>query len=119
MEERPKIKGQLELEAEQFHLKNPHIYKLVCRFAKEAIDAGQTKYSVPAIWEVIRWEIKVKNKDLDFKMPNNHRAYYARWWLNKHPDYPRFFRLATLRSVNHPFVDRFGRDIDDEDEGES
>ena len=94
-----------------YHQKNPIVYKLICRFANEAIQAGHAKYGIATIWERIRWEITVNTNDIDFKMPNNHRAYYARLWLKDHPQWPDFFETAELRSERPVQVDRFGRSL--------
>jgi len=107
--------GQLEREALDFHRENPRVYVLVCRFAQEAIDRGATKYAIATIWERLRWEVQIVTGDMDFKLPNNHRAYYARLWLKNHPQYPDFFRTCTLRSVTGGPRDRYGRDEDDPD----
>ena len=93
-----------------YHQNNPRIYQLVCQYANQAIRAGHQNYGIATIWERIRWEITVNTNDMHFKMPNNHRAYYARLWLKDNPGYPDFFRTAELRSLrgNAP-VDRYGR----------
>jgi hypothetical protein len=95
-----------------YHQNNPRVYRLVCEFAAAAIRAGHENYGLATIWERIRWEITVNTDDVNFKMPNNHRAYYARLWLKDHPEYLDFFRTAELRSLrgNAP-VDRYGRTL--------
>lgn len=108
------IKGELEKKAEEFHAANPIVYRLVCRYAQDAINAGYSKLSMSLIWERIRWEICIATKDVDFKMPNNHRAYYSRMWLRDHPDYDGkypFFKTCRLRSVYSGKTDRFGLDV--------
>lgn len=103
---------------EVFHEANPRVYPLVCRFAAEAISRGFTQYGISPIWERVRWEINMTNRSNidaeDFKMPNNHRAYYARLWLKDHPQYDGehpFFRTAELRSLREPDrnTDHYGR----------
>ena len=93
-----------------YHHNNPVVYELVCRFADQAIRSGYLKYAISPIWERVRWEINVVTRDRNFKMPNNHRAYYSRHWLNNHPEKPKFFRIARLRSLGNAPVDQFGRD---------
>ncbi len=95
-----------------YHQNNPQVYQLICHFAGQAMRAGHSKYGISAIWERVRWEIAVTTRDTNFKMPNNHRAYYARLWLENHPHHPKFFRTAVLRSErpNRP-VDRYGRTL--------
>jgi hypothetical protein len=105
--------SELEREFLDFHRENPRVYVLVCQFAQQAIDLGFEKYAIATIWEVLRWEVQTKTRDRDFKLPNNHRAYYARLWLKNHPEHPDFFRTCSLRSVEHGQRDRYGRDVDD------
>jgi hypothetical protein len=97
-----------------YHEKNPRIYQLICKFAAEAIGRGKEEWGIAGIWELIRWQVDIETGDPDFKMPNNHCAYYARLWLLRHPNHPEFFRTCRLRSEGGE-VDRFGRDLDDED----
>ena len=102
---------QLYNEWRVYHENNPRIYQLICAYAEAAIRRGHNKYAIATIWERIRWEITVDTNDIDFKMPNNHRAYYARLWLKDHPQHPGFFRLAELRS-ERGLIDRFGRSME-------
>lgn len=106
--------SKLKAEFEIYDRANPQVYELVKRFAYEAISAGYVAYGVATIWERIRWEITIHNRSnidgADFKMPNNHRAYYARKFLDEHPQYPDFFRTAHLRSTGPLPVDRYGRE---------
>ena len=94
-----------------YHKANPEVYDLICRFAAEAINRGHREYAIATIWERIRWHIDIELNvgGEEFKLPNNHRAYYARYWLEQHPQYPDFFRTATLRSMSNVPVDRWGR----------
>ena len=90
-----------------FHEVNPHVYPLINRFTYEALAAGFTHYGIGAIFERIRWYINIETKSPElFKMPNNHRAYYARVWMKKHPKEKGFFRLRRL-DVEDIEVDEF------------
>jgi hypothetical protein len=103
--------GQLFNEWYVYHQENPHIYQWICRLARQAEQAGHSHYGIATIWEKIRWEITVGTNDKHFKMPNNHRAYYARHWNTEHPRTDPFFRTAELRSMRHVDVDRYGRSL--------
>jgi hypothetical protein len=95
-----------------YHQNNPHIYDLICKHAAQAMRAGHSHYGIATIWEKIRWDITVGTNDKNFKMPNNHRAYYARLWNKNFPHDPPFFREAMLRSErNYNHVDRWGREL--------
>jgi len=88
----------LEREFIEFDAANPRVYALLCRFAQEAIDAGCTRLGIAMLYERIRWEVYILTSDDDFKLNNNHRAYYARKWLAEHPEYPLFFETRKVKS---------------------
>lgn len=98
-----------------YHARNPHIYGYVDYFARQAISRGYDKFAIATIWERIRWEIAIEVRDTNFKLPNNHRAYYARLWMANNPEHPHFFRIAALRSMFPVRVDRYGRETDGDD----
>ena len=112
----PLIEYRLYKEWQAFHVANPQIYWLVCKFADEVINAGHKKYAIDSIWGRMRWHLDIETRTAhNFKFPNNHRAYYARLWLDEHPDYPKFFRTCALRSQGEGgHRDRFG--VHDNDE---
>ena len=86
-------------EFEQFDRDNPKIWELIERFCAAVIEAGMKKWSISGIFERIRWEFYVVTKSKDeWKINNNHRAYYARKWLAAHPEYPDFFETRRVRS---------------------
>lgn len=108
--------GQLEQEFWLFHNDNPNVYQLLCKSAQEVIDKNYSQFAIACLWEHMRWELTVVTGDVNFVLPNNHRAYYARLWLRDHPEFPKFFKTTMLRSVRDEPVDRFGRGVADYDE---
>jgi hypothetical protein len=98
-----------------FHTKNPNVYVLICEHAQEAMDAGHVKYGMGAIFELIVWHyaVRMANPDLNFKMPHNHRAFYARMWVKNNPAYPKFLQLKEQPSrwLKKPKTDKFGQPI--------
>ncbi len=88
--------SKLESRFLEFHLRNPQVYTLFDRFAKEAIRAGRTILSAGLIFERIRWETQVLTTDPDYKLNNNHRAYYARLWMNNHQKTTVRFRTRVV-----------------------
>lgn len=91
-----------------FHEANPGVYRLFCRFTREAIERGRRHFSVCMVIERIRWETMIVTADADFKINNNHRAYYARLWMREHPEHDGFFR--TRRVVATGRLNRVGDD---------
>ena len=92
--------GPLREEFEKFHAANPHVYQAICKLAETAIERGRTHYSIATIYEVVRWHGHFgTNSDGDFKLNNNHRAFYARLWLADHPERPEFFGTRVQRAL--------------------
>ncbi len=87
----------LESQFLNFHARNPKVYELFQLFATQAILAGRKVLSAGLIFERIRWETMVITTDPDFKLNNNHRAYYARLWMDDHPDADGTFRTRQVR----------------------
>jgi len=81
-----------------WHKKNPHVWDLFQKFTFQAINAGRSRYSVNAIFERIRWHTDIETQGDPFKISNNHRAYYARYFHVMYPKHDGFFRTSELRS---------------------
>jgi len=82
----------------EFHTKNPKVWEMFKKFTFDVIDSGRKNYSVNAIFERIRWHTDIETKGDNFKLSNNHRAYYARHFNELYPEYDDFFRVRELRS---------------------
>lgn len=77
--------ASLQDKFEKFDAENPHVYQLYRKFAAEAVDSGMKKLSISLVTERVRWEAKIVTRsDDNFKINNNHRAFYARK-LNQEP----------------------------------
>ena len=84
------------LKFKEFHLSNPMVYELFKRFSFEAINNNHKHLSVAMIIERIRWETTVSTNDLEFKINNNHKPYYARLFMSDCPIYKGFFRTKEM-----------------------
>lgn len=99
----------LEPAAWKFHEDNPEVWVLVCQHAQAAKNRGFTEFAIDMIWNVIRWERQLAiGPEHKFKMPNNHRAYYSRWYNNT---FGYFFRECRLRSRGGGRYDQHGLEI--------
>ena len=92
---------EMNEQAEAFHQRYPRVSILFVRFAKEIIDRGYKNYSVNAIFERIRWETDTPDIDgkSTFKLSNNHRAWYARKFMETYPEHAGFFRTRPRKSA--------------------
>jgi len=99
-------KDEIEGAAKAFHLEHPDIWRLFVRFTNEAINRGFQNYSVNSIFERIRWETDMGGDgEIKFKLNNNYRPYYARWFMNTRPQYAGFFRTRELVSKHRAATD--------------
>ena len=90
--------NSLEKKFNKFDAENPHVWRMFLQFADQVRLTGRLVYSVNAIFEKIRWHTDIETKsDTDFKLSNNHRAYYARKYMNSHPNRAGFFNTKSVR----------------------
>ena len=83
----------------EFHKNNPHVYDLVEQFTFDVINRGYNNYSINSVFERIRWHTDIETKcEREFKLSNNHRAYYARFFHHLHPQHDGFFRTKETKS---------------------
>ena len=81
----------------EWHLKNPHVWKLFEKYTCDAIDAGLTSYSHWLIINRIRWDFEVVTKSGEFKISNNYIAFYARLFHAYHPEHSSFFKIKPFK----------------------
>lgn len=86
---------------EKFHVENPHVYELFKKFAKQALDAGRQTLSGSLIMERIRWETVIQTTGDQFKLNNNHCAFYARKF---HEDHPQFGEVFVTRQQRKEYA---------------
>ena len=88
----------LEEKFKQFDKDNPHVWDLFVKYTEDVVRAGKKNYSSKAIFERIRWHTDIETKsDVQFKLSNNHTAYYARKYMDTFPDRQGFFNTKQLR----------------------
>ena len=91
---------EMEEAAVKFHKENPKVWEYFVKFTFEVIERGFSKYSVNGVFERIRWETYQADVDgrSTFKLNNNYRAFFARWFMDLYPEYSGFFRLRAMPS---------------------
>jgi hypothetical protein len=104
MSEQPDLFGTPEAPANkleaafwEFHAARPDVYELVDRFSRIAA-ARRPHFSINVVFERIRWETNIERGEVDFKINNNHRPYYARLWMRHNPAHKGFFRTRELKA---------------------
>jgi len=79
-----------------WHKENPHVYLLFDKFTRQAISRGHKNLSGWLIVNRIRWETSIVTTGEDFKISNDHIAFYARLWKAKHPEHKDLFTTKRM-----------------------
>jgi hypothetical protein len=87
----------LEAAFQAFHAEHPEVYRKFCDYADEVIGRGFKQFSSDAIFHRVRWFMKVEGGRKLFEINNNHTPYYARMWMQEHPQWPKFFELRHVK----------------------
>ncbi len=96
-------RDELARQFRRYHRDHPEVYDLVKRFTFDRIHKGFKNYSINSIFERIRWETATPKYGVrEFKLSNNHRAFYARLFMKDFPQYGEFFRLRRQTSRDQP-----------------
>lgn len=90
--------ASLDERFQAFHRANPHIYRLLVMYAREARDRGFEHYGMKALWEVVRWNEYVRKTDETFKANNSFTSRYARMIMAQEKDLAGFFETRKMRS---------------------
>lgn len=78
---------------ERYHEDNPKVYRLLVSLARGYKSAGRTRFGIRRLWELLRWEMIVERDAADdFRLNNNHLAYYSRLIMEREPDLAGFFQ---------------------------
>jgi hypothetical protein len=76
-----------------FHAENPIVYTLLVQYARQAKSAGVKKLGIALLFERLRWYSMVETTGDEYKLNNNHRAYYARLIMKNNPDLAGMFEI--------------------------
>ena len=81
---------------------HPMVWRLFIEFTNERIADGFKHGSANAVFERIRWETDQADVDgqSTFKLNNNYRAVFARWFMTDFPEHDGFFRLRKQTSAD-------------------
>lgn len=94
-----KTTKQLKREFYKFHRSNPHVWKLLVRFAFEALESNVRRIGISLLIERLRWEVQVVTQSSDgYKINNNHRAFYARRLARHYPELANLFETRRQKS---------------------
>ena len=83
---------------QKFHKENPHIYNAFEQQVFKAIEKGRKKVSAKLIINWIRWNEYLRSSDQNFKINDAFQSYYARLFVEKHPEHSDIFDFRKLRN---------------------
>lgn len=83
---------------EIFNQNNPHVFEAFEQQALKAINKGREKISAKLIINWIRWNEFLRTSDQNFKINDAYQSYYARFFVEKYPEYQNRFEFRKLRN---------------------
>ncbi len=93
----PGADASLEERFRAFHEANPSVYEELRDLALAGRRRGLRRLGIGALFEVLRWNRMMSTVgDPDFKLNNNHRAYYARELMQREPRLAGIFETRAL-----------------------
>jgi hypothetical protein len=94
--------GTIAERALRFHARNPHVYRFAVRVARYIKARGVRRYSINAVWEIMRFKRLETVGDV-YRLNNNHRAFYARLIMARESDLREFFAVReTAHDPDYP-----------------
>ena len=87
--------GSLRSAFEEFHRLNPHVYQELKKLALDWLNSGHDMGSINMFFEVLRYRRGLHTTGDEFKLPNNHRAFYARVLMTECTELRWFFRTTS------------------------
>ena len=94
-------RNDLQAEFDKFDAAHPEIWQQFCETADMLIQRGLKHASATMVMEVINMRCAMETGHY-LGVPNNHRGFYAKKWLETHKTPWRFFRMAASRAPKQP-----------------
>ena len=76
---------------EKFHQDHVEVYHKLVDLCRECTQRGLKRYGIRALWERMRWHFQVEKGDEEFKLNDHFPPYYARFIMERHPEFRGFF----------------------------
>jgi hypothetical protein len=91
----------LQEKFEVFHTKNPWVYMVLVKLARDLMARGRRRIGIGMLFEVLRWQYQMATVDpaSDFKLNNNYRSRYARLIMENEPDLADAFEVRELKAA--------------------
>jgi hypothetical protein len=93
--------SDMAIKFEDFHRKNPHVYRVLVDKAREWVRrTGKERVGISMLYEGARWEIAMQTSDENYKLSNDHRAFYARLIMAQEPDLRNMFVIKKSEATD-------------------
>lgn len=85
----------------EFHQSHPEVAEALVSLARPLLYQGQRRLSIAMLWETLRYQtcLGATTEEGPWRLNNTHRAYYARWLMESHPDLGGMFETRHGRWV--------------------
>jgi hypothetical protein len=77
---------------------NPDVYPTIVGLAREAKRAGKRRTGMKMLWEVTRWQLRLRTRGDDFKLNNDYCAPLVRLVQEREPDLAGMFETRKRRA---------------------
>lgn len=78
-----------------FHEANPHVYEQLRVLSLDLVGRGAKQLGIGMLFEVLRWVYAVRTSGDEYRLNNNHRAFYARLLMESEPELRGKFHVRT------------------------
>jgi len=79
-----------------WHKDNPHVWEMFCKLADKVRATGAKKTGAWLIIGRMRWDHFFETEGAEFKLPNDHIAFYARAYMASKPERSGLFKIKRM-----------------------
>ena len=98
MTQRHLFKPSIEDQFQAYRARHPEVYSALVYFARQA-QAHGAKVGIKALFERVRWEMRIgKKSEDDYLLNNNYSSHYARLIMQQEPDLAGIFETRRMRT---------------------
>jgi hypothetical protein len=83
----------------EFHAANPDVYAELVRLAREAKAAGRQRVGMKELWEVARWQLRLRARGDAYALDNSFTAPMARLIQDQEPDLAGLFETRKRKAA--------------------
>jgi len=87
---------------EQFHNANPHVYVEILKRSTQLKNVGVRVFGMQALLEAMRFDYTIRTAGGDFKLNNDHAAFYSRKLMIEHNEFRGMFHLRKSVADRYP-----------------